>query len=83
MQSYSQHIKSEKWTVNFNCTVVQPLLLEHMGDCGKGLTINHLGEGGVVRIRKKMQLDVDIEPTFRFTYMKCTDKQKDTTSYKL
>ncbi len=24
-----------------------------------------------------MQLDVDIEPTFRFKYMKCTDKQKD------
>ena len=28
---------------------------------------------------KKMQLDVDIEPTFRFTYMRYyTDKQKDT-----
>ncbi len=26
-----------------------------------------------------MQLDVDIEPTFRFTYIKCTDKQKDIT----
>ncbi len=26
-----------------------------------------------------MQLDVDIEPTFRFTYMKWTDKQKDIT----
>ncbi len=25
----------------------------------------------------KMQLDVDIESTFRFTYMKCTDKQKE------
>ncbi len=24
-----------------------------------------------------MQLDVDIEPTFRFSYMKCIDKQKD------
>ena len=23
-----------------------------------------------------MQLDIDIEPTFRFTYMKCIDKQK-------
>ncbi len=27
---------------------------------------------------KKMQLDVDIEPTFRFSYtMKCIDKQKE------
>ncbi len=26
-----------------------------------------------------MQLDVDIEPTFRFSYMKYTDKQKDIT----
>ena len=25
----------------------------------------------------KMQLDVGIEPTFRFTYMKYIDKQKD------
>ncbi len=24
-----------------------------------------------------MQLDVDIGPTFRFTYIKCMDKQKD------
>ncbi len=36
-------------------------------------------EGGavfslIVMFRKKMQLDVDIEPTFRFTYMKCKDK---------
>ncbi len=29
-----------------------------------------------------MQLDVDIEPTFIFTYMKCTDKQKDITNIK-
>ena len=25
---------------------------------------------------KKMQIDVDIEPNLRFTYMKCIDKQK-------
>ncbi len=25
--------------------------------------------------KKKMQLDVDIEPTFRFTYMKCTNRK--------
>ncbi len=30
-------------------------------------------------IIKKMQLDVDIEPIFRFTYMECTDGQKDIT----
>ena len=30
-------------------------------------------------IFKKMQLDVDIEPTFRFTYMNCIDKQKGIT----
>ncbi len=24
-----------------------------------------------------MELDVDIEPTFRLSYMKCIDKQKD------
>ena len=30
-----------------------------------------------------MQLDVDIEPTFRFTYMKCTEKQKDITMKQL
>ncbi len=28
-----------------------------------------------------MQLDVDIEPTFRFSYMKCIDKQKDITIF--
>ncbi len=30
-----------------------------------------------------MQLDVDIEPTFRFTHMKCKDKQKDITMKQL
>ncbi len=29
--------------------------------------------------RKKMQFDVDMEPTFRFSYVKCIDKQKDIT----
>ncbi len=33
--------------------------------------------------RKKMQLDVDIEPTFRFSYMKYIDKQKDITMKQL
>ena len=33
--------------------------------------------------KKKMQLDVDIEPTFRFSYMKCIDKQKDITMKQL
>ena len=28
---------------------------------------------------QKMQLDVDIEPTFKFSYMKCIGKQKDIT----
>ena len=32
-----------------------------------------------ILLKKKMQLDVDIEPTFKFSYMKCTDKQKDIT----
>ncbi len=30
-----------------------------------------------------MQLDVDIEPTFRFSYMKCIDEQKDITMKQL
>ncbi len=30
-----------------------------------------------------MQLDVDIEPTFTFSYMKCIDKQKDITMKQL
>ncbi len=34
-------------------------------------------------LNTKMQLDVDIEPTFRFSYMKCIDKQKDITMKQL
>ncbi len=33
--------------------------------------------------KKKMQLDVDIEPTFTFSYIKCIDKQKDITMKQL
>ena len=37
----------------------------------------------LLRDEIKMQLDVDIEPTFIFSYMKCTDKQKDITMKQL
>ena len=39
--------------------------------------------GRRAEITKKMQLDVDIEPTFRFSYMKCIDKQKNVTMIQL
>ena len=38
---------------------------------------------GGMSYSRKMQLDVDIAPTFRFTYMKCKDKQKDITMKQL
>ncbi len=48
---------------------------------GRPLIIWRRGDEG--NWKKKMQLDVDIEPTFRFSYMKCLDKQKDITMKQL
>ena len=39
-----------------------------------GRTINHCGVLGKI---KKMQLDVDIEPTLRFPHMTSIDRQMD------
>ncbi len=66
-----------KTTVDFGLTLVQyPVPMYPKGK--HSLNAEGLWEAKQY-IKKKMQLDVDIEPTFRFTYMKCIEKQKDIT----